>query len=152
MSDRFRGLLVRAASRTCAIPLAAVIETMRSPPIEHLSGAPRFVRGFAVIRGLPTPVIDLTAVLNDDEDGELSRLVTIRVGERQAALGVDAVLGVRELDASIVGAVPQLLGDANAGVMEVIGVLDAQLLTVLQTARLVPDAVWQAMERGADHS
>ena len=86
-------LVSRVATRLCALPVGAVIETMRRLPVEPIAGAPAFIAGLAIVRGEP-------------------------------------------------GA---LAGDVVAAV----GALDARLLIVLETARLVPPAVFELLERPA---
>jgi purine-binding chemotaxis protein CheW len=68
------------------------------------------------------------------------------LGERTAALAVDAVLDVRSVSSQILASTPPLLREAGASVVSVIGALDTRLLIVLEAARLVPDSVWSAME------
>jgi purine-binding chemotaxis protein CheW len=126
----------------CALPLTYVIETMRQLPIEPITGVPCFVLGVSIIRGIATPVVDLGVVLAARQcNGE--RVVTVRLGERQVALSVDAVLGVRELDSSTVSEMPPLLKGASRGSIETLGTLDEQLLMVLCASWELPDEVWQ---------
>lgn len=62
-TSRGQTLLVRFAAHTCALDLAQVVEIMRPLPIERVAGAPDLVRGLAVIRGVPVPVVGLPASL-----------------------------------------------------------------------------------------
>jgi purine-binding chemotaxis protein CheW len=149
MTERTAGtskiLIVGVQSRICAVPLAHVIETMRPLPIEPLAGVPSFVRGVAIIRGSPTPVVDLGAVLGMPEE-HAERFVTVRTGDRQVALSVSTVLGVRELEPTMrMQELPPLVQRAAKDVVEMIGALDEQLLMVLRTSWQLPDEVWQAM-------
>jgi purine-binding chemotaxis protein CheW len=139
-----RNLVVRVQTRVCAVPLTHVVETMRPPPVEALAGMPAFVRGVSIIRGVPTPVVDLGAVLGA-LGGIAQRLVTLRLGDRQVALSVDAVLGVRDLDFSAIQELPPLLRGASTDVIEAIGTLDEQFLMVLRAGWELPDDVWQAL-------
>jgi purine-binding chemotaxis protein CheW len=142
---RLTSLIVAAGSRACAIPVAHVVETMRPLRIDFIAGVPPFLLGLAVIRGLPVPVVDLQAVVGGDRTAAIARFVAIRLGERRVALAVDAVVGLRELDAIREEEMPPLLREARADVIEAIGVLDAQLLLVLRASRLVPEEVWQKL-------
>jgi purine-binding chemotaxis protein CheW len=119
-----------------------VIEAMRPLPIEALPGAPDFVLGLAVIRGRPTAVLDLRALLGDGDAAHEpeARFVTVRAGDRQIALSVGAVAGVRALDPSSFGELPPLLKGARRDAIEAIGTLDAELLLVLRASRLVQEA------------
>ena len=137
-------LVVRVQNCVCALPLTQVIETMRPLPIEPIAGVPSFVRGVSIIRGIVTPVVDLGSVLVARQcSGE--HVVTVRLGERQVALAVDAVLGVRELDSSTVRETPRLLEGASKDVIDGIGTLDEQLLVLLCAGWELPDEVWQML-------
>jgi purine-binding chemotaxis protein CheW len=127
------------------MPLIHVIETMRPLPVEPISGVPAFVQGISIIRGIPTPVVDLGAVLGAPSK-RAERFVTLRVGDRQVALSVNAVLGVRDLDTILtIRELPPLLQRASNEVVETIGTLDKQVLMVLQASWELPDEVWQAL-------
>jgi purine-binding chemotaxis protein CheW len=146
-SERSPVLVVTVGARACAIPLHHVGEIMRPLPIEPVAGTPGFVRGVSVIRGAPTPVIDLRALLeNGETTATYGRFVTMKLGERRVAIGVDGVVGVRNLDSTEIGELPSLLGDAAAELIQAIGTRDAQLLLVLRAARVVPDDVWTTLE------
>lgn len=150
-SERNSALIVTVGRRAYAIGLQHVVETMRPLAIEPISGTPKFVRGVSVIRGAPMPVVDLKALLEDGEhSAAYGRFVTVKVGERRVALAVDGVVGVRNLDPAQIGALPLLLQDIDANLVEAIGTCDAQLLMVLRAARLVPDDVWTTLATEAE--
>jgi purine-binding chemotaxis protein CheW len=140
-----RSLVVRVQSRVCAVPLIHVLETMRPLPVESIAGLPSFVRGVSIIRGVLTPVVDLGAILGTPGEGA-ERFVTLRLGERQVALSVDEVLGVRELDASKIQELPPLLQGVSQDVIETLGTLDEGFLTVLRASWELADEVWQALD------
>jgi purine-binding chemotaxis protein CheW len=150
-NDRF--LLCCIGSRIGALALRDVRETMRPLPVEPLAGAPPFVLGLATIRGFPTPVVDVGQLLGLSElpftpalSASLARFVSLELGERTAALAVDAVLGVRSVPSGVLVNIPPLLQEACASVVSVVGALDARLLLVLEAARLVPASAWSAIE------
>lgn len=145
-SEKSPALIVTIGARICAIPLHHVVETMRPLPIEPVGGTPGFVRGVSVIRGVPTPVVDLRALLENSASGATyGRFVTLRSGERRVAIGVDGVVGLRSLDAAQLGELPPILRDVGTDLVEAIGARDAQLLVVLRAARIVPDEVWTVL-------
>jgi purine-binding chemotaxis protein CheW len=139
-------LIVRARLWLCALPIAAVAETLRALPLRELAGAPRFVRGISVVRGLPVPVIDLAALLGAGDDARGARLVSLRAGGRSVALEVDEVLGVRRLEGAAFESTPPLLSSAMPACMQHLGALDGQMLAVLEATRLVPEDVWTTLQ------
>jgi purine-binding chemotaxis protein CheW len=138
-------LLVRAGAHMCALALSNIAEIVRPLPIEPLASAPQVVRGLSIIRGAPVPVVDLGGLLGSEAQSPIGRFVMIRAGARLVALGVDAVLGIREIASSQLGDMPPLLRDAHAERVQAIGVLDAELFLVLNAAHLVPDEVWKSL-------
>ena len=139
-------LVVTVGARICALPLHHVVETMRPLPIEPVAGTPGFVCGVSVIRGTPTPVVDLKVLLENGENSAgYGRFVTLKLGERRVAIGVDGVVGMRNLNSAQLEELPPLLRDATADLIEAIGSRDGLLLVVLNTARIVPDEVWTSL-------
>ena len=138
-------LICRVQARFCAMPLAHVVETMRPLPVEAVTGAPHFVRGLAVIRGVPVPVVDAAQLLGT-QTNQADRFVTVTVGSRCVALAVDSVLGVRAIPADSLQAMPPLLQEAGADVVAAIGLLDAELLLVLNGGRLLSEDVWAGLD------
>lgn len=149
MTDRADGrrkaLILELKGCICALPLTHVVETMRPLPVEPLAGVPSFIKGVALIRGIPTPVVDLGAVLGTPNELE-KRFVTVRTGDRQVAISVNAVLGVRDIDAIPLNQdLPPLLQRAMENLIEMIGTLDEQILMVLRQGWELPNEVWQAL-------
>ena len=141
--DRF--LLCRIGSCIGALAVKDVRETMRPLPIEPLSGAPSFVLGLAIVRGSPTPVIDAARLLGSSASTP-ARFISLKMEERAAVLAVDAVLDIRVLPKDILVDTPPLLREADQRLVSVIGALDAELLVVLEAARLLPDSVWSSIK------
>jgi purine-binding chemotaxis protein CheW len=139
-----RALVVGVKGRRCAVPLHHVIEIMRPLPIEPVPAVPSFVQGVSIIRGIPTPVVDL-GVLLGMPSCVADRFVTLRLGDRQVALSVDSVIGVRDLDASKIRGLPALLQEASKDVIDTMGTLDEQLLVVLSAGWELSDEVWLAL-------
>ena len=138
--------VVMVGARACAFPLHHVAETMRPLPIKPVAGTPGFVCGVSVIRGTPTPVVDLKALLENSENSpSYGRFVSLKLDDRRVAIGVDSVVGLRHLDSAQLGELPPLLRDVAADLLESFGSRDAQLLLVLRAARIVPDEVWTTL-------
>lgn len=136
-------MLSLIGSRTCAVPVKLISETMRPLPIEPLLGMPPFVLGLSVVRGTPVPVIDAARMLGVADATPPGRFVSMRIGARGAVLAVSAVLGVRDIPGDSLVQLPPLMGEASADVVEAIGTLDSVL--VLRSGRIVPPSVWAAL-------
>ncbi len=138
-------LLCQVEAWLCGLPLEHIVETMRPLPVEPFVGAPEFVSGLSIIRGVPLPVIDTGALLGV-RGCKPTRFVTIKAENRRVVLAFDAVLGVRAIPANSLQDLPPSLRDAGAEMISAIGALDAELLLVLRSARVVPESVWAALE------
>jgi purine-binding chemotaxis protein CheW len=138
-------LLCRIGTRIGALAICDIQETLRPLPVEPVPGAPPFVLGVAILRGSPTPVIDVQCLLNP-APSTIGRFIALRLGARSVALAVEAVLDVRSLPTQMSSQVPRLLGEANATLVSALGSLDAELLVVLEASRLVPDTVWATID------
>lgn len=146
MTSHGQILVVTLGSRrACAIPLSHVVEILRPLPIEPIVGAARFLRGVSLIRGTPTPVVDLASLLGGEATLSCGRFVTLKLGPRRVALGVESVVGVRELDTTTMAELPPLLRDGAGDLLEAIDARDSELLFVLRATRLIPDDLWQAL-------
>jgi purine-binding chemotaxis protein CheW len=139
-------LFVGVSNSVCALPLTHVIETMRPLPIETIAGAPPYVCGASIVRGVATPVVDLGLVLGIPE-AAARRFVTLRLGTQSVAVTVGTVLGVRDLDQCKVEDLAPLLRSATQETIESIGVLDAQMLRVLRSSWTLPDEVWRSLAK-----
>ena len=138
--------VVMVGARACAFPLHHVAETMRPLTIKHVAGTPGFVCGVSVIRGMPTPVVDLKALLENCENSpSYGRFVSLKLEDRRVVIGVDSVVGLINLDSTQMGELPPLLKDLDANLIESFGSRDAQLLLVLRAARIVPEEVWTTL-------
>ena len=71
--------------------------------------------------------------------------MTLKLDGRQVVIGVDSIVGLMNLELAQLGALPPLLRNVSADLMESFGSLDAQLLLVLRAARIVPDEVWATL-------
>ena len=145
-SDRF--LLCAVRSSSFALPLTHVLEPLRPLPVQPIPGSPPFVRGLAIVRGEPVPVVDL-AYLMEGEPGLPDRWVTVKSGAAVAVLEVDRILGIRTLPAETLRALPPLLQSADAEIVSAMGALDAGLLLVLDQGRLLSEQAQVLAEAGS---
>ena len=134
-------LLGKVGGVICAWPVPQVREVMRRLPTEPVPGAPPFVRGLAIVRGAPIPVVDI-ALLLGEAVSDPAYFVTAAWNDGAVALAVDGLLGVRRLPHASLRTLPPLLGGADHEFVSQIGALDDRLLFVLDSARIVPNDAW----------
>lgn len=144
-------LLVKAASRLCALALGTVVETMRPLAFEPLAGAPAFILGVSLVRSVPAPVVDLAAAMDGASSRPPARFVALRDDHRRLLmLAVESVLGVYPLDPASLDAVPPLIGGLAQAAIEAFSRWDGGLLTILRSARLIPDEIWRQVAAQSD--
>jgi len=136
-------LVFRAGSVLCALRLDEVIETMRPLAVRPLSGTPAYVCGVTIMRGVPTPVIDVARLVGG-ESAEVARFLAVRTERGPVALATGPVLGIRPTAADAMAEHWMPLGDAARRLVAGIGTMDAEPLLLLQSMRVVPDEVWAA--------
>src|SRR5690242_17154049 len=133
-------LVFRAGPLLCALNLDDVIETLRPLETRPLAGSPAFVRGISVLRGVPTPVIDVARLLGNEQI-EPQRFVAVRTERGAVALATGPVLGIRDIEASPTGGHPALLGTRSSRLVAGVGTIGDEPLLLFQSLRAVPDEV-----------
>lgn len=144
-----RFLMCRVGSSLAAIPLEHVVETLRPLPISQLGGVPAFVLGVSILRGIPTPVVDLNRLLTSNTGAPTSpprRFVSLRVGQRTLALAVDDVLAIRALAEDSLTDIPPLVREIDGTCLSSMGTLDAELVLILEASRVMSESSWLALE------
>jgi purine-binding chemotaxis protein CheW len=141
-----RMLIVRAGGRLCGLPLSSVVEIMRPLPVQALAGLPAYLRGLAVIRGQPLPVVDVSTLLAGVADDRIGRFLTMRGEGRPFSLAVEAVLGMRAVDRTGLRAIPELREPARE-LVDSVGALGTELLTVLKASRAFSDEMWAGIHQ-----
>ncbi len=125
---------------------------MRPMPYEPFQKAPPFVRGLAIIRDLPTPVVDMRVLLGEMSLEDPGRFVTVRVNERMIALSFDAVLGVHVLDAARTFGLPPLLKNLAGETVSDVAARDGDLLLLFEASRIFPPGMIESLLAEAAHA
>jgi purine-binding chemotaxis protein CheW len=133
----------RAGSLLCALQLDEVIETMRPLATHSLAGTPAFVLGISILRGVPTPVIDVARLLGGGQ-AAVTRFVAVRTERGPVAFATGDVLGIRAAVADPAAQHEGLLRSAPGGLIAGVGRIGEEPLLVLQSMRVVSDDVWEA--------
>lgn len=137
-------LACRVATHTCALPLESTVETMRPLPLEAFPKAPPFVAGMAIIRGVPTPVVDMRALMGEPSSA-FGRFVTVRIKGRPVALAFDGVMGIHRLPESTARELPPLLKNVAGETIAEVSVKDADLLLVFEASRIFPPGLIETL-------
>jgi len=119
---------------------------MRPLALETLPDMPHFLLGVSIIRGAAVPVVSAAKLAGGAAATPPTRYVTLKLGERRVALAVESVIGVRVLPLGSLEEIPPLLRELDGNAVAAITTLDAELLLVLQGARLIPEQVWDAID------
>lgn len=138
-------LVCRVRNRLCALPATQISEIMRPLPIERLPGAPPFLLGVAVIRGAPSPVVDLAQLL-DERRSKPTYFVATGQGDRRVALTIDGVIGVRPMPHAPSDGFPSVVESAAAGFVASVRVLGRETLVVLSSGKIMPETAWDLVE------
>ncbi|GIF14064.1 chemotaxis protein CheW [Actinoplanes teichomyceticus] len=143
-------LVFRAGPLFCAISLDEVVETMRPLPTRPLAGTPPYVAGLTILRGEPSPVIDVARLLTGTTS-DIDRYVAVRGGPGPVACATGPVLGVRTVHATAPDGPSTLFTGASRALVAAVGTVGTEPLLVLRSIRSVPDEVWEAaaLEAGA---
>ena len=141
-------LVFRAGSLLCALQLDDVIETMRPLAVRPLAGTPAYVRGVTIMRGVPTPVIDVARLVGG-ESADFARFLAVRTERGPVAFATGPVLGIRNAFADGPAQHPSLLTGASSRLVAGVAMIDTEPLLLLQSMRVLPEDVW-AVAAGVD--
>lgn len=136
-------LVFGAGPLFCALPLDEVVETMRPLVTRPLAGTPPYVRGLTILRGAPTPVIDVTRLLTGSE-AEIERYVAVRAGRGPIACATGPVLGVQKVRVAPPEGPAALFTGVSKALIAAVGTIGTEPLLLLHSVRAVPDEVWEA--------
>lgn len=91
-----------------------------------------------MIRSATVVVVDLGILLGaGSAELKHARVVTLRVGAWVVGLAVESIVGVREFERTLLAEVPPLLLQAHPEVLTAIGLLDGELMLVLDGSRII---------------
>jgi purine-binding chemotaxis protein CheW len=136
-------LVFRAGTVLCALHLDDVIETMRPLAVRPLAGTPPYVQGVTILRGVPTPVLDVARLVGG-ETAEAERFLAVRTERGPVAFATGPVLGIRNAPADGPARHPALLSGACSRLVAGVAMIDTEPLLLLQSMRVLPDDVWAA--------
>jgi purine-binding chemotaxis protein CheW len=137
-------LVFLAGALYCALPLDQIIETMRPLPVQPLAGTGSTVLGICVMRGTPTPVVDVAGVLGG-HTATVCRFVAVRTDRGPVALATGKVFGIQPVDTTVAtGRQASLLSEAPTGLIAGVGTFRGEPLLVLRDLGVLSDEIWAA--------
>lgn len=135
-----RFVLARVHALWCAVGLEHVAEVTRPRALMHFTDGPDYVMGLTTLRDQLVPVLDLGRLLVG-EHSSVKRLLRLRDPSHRAALAVEEVAGVVDLTQDVLQPLPSLLKGASEQRIVALAQRDAQILAVLEAARLASSIV-----------
>jgi purine-binding chemotaxis protein CheW len=122
-----------------ALDVFAVREVLRMQPVVPLPKAPPFVEGFADMRGVLLPVVDLRVRFEIDEAGQdaATRIMVTDVGGDRLALVVDRVTEVLRVGETSLAVLPEYLQGAVSACVRSVIRLGPRLIPVLDVETLL---------------
>jgi purine-binding chemotaxis protein CheW len=136
-------LVFRAGTLLCALPLDEVVEIMRPLAVQPLAGTPPYVRGVTIMRGVPTPVIDVARLVGG-EHADPERFLAVRTDHGPVAFATGPIVGIRGAAPGGPAAHPALLPGASSRLVAGVAMIDTEPLLLLHSMRAVPADVWAA--------
>jgi purine-binding chemotaxis protein CheW len=139
-------MLVRLGGSSYALPVAAVREIVRLPPVTRVPGLPAFVAGLANVRGRVVAVLDLRPLLRLDAakgerlvllDGAATAAGAGGGGRAMVGLIVDAALDLVPLPDGALAPLPPGMAVEASAVVEGFTVIDGSPVAVLSPQGLL---------------
>jgi purine-binding chemotaxis protein CheW len=138
MSDALH-VTFRVGNADYAIAATEVLHLESFEQATHVPGAPAYVAGLVHVRGRLVPVVDLRVRfgLPATERTIDHRIIVVSVGDRVAALLVDAAREVVQLDDSKVEKPPELIEMQSAGFVRGIATRAKRMFLLVDVPRVI---------------
>jgi purine-binding chemotaxis protein CheW len=138
MSDALH-ITFRVGNADYAIPATEVLHLETFEQATHVPGAPSYVAGLVQVRGRVVPVVDLRSRfgLPTTERTMDHRIVVVNVGERVAALLVDAAREVVQLDSTTFEKPPELIEHQSAGFVRGVVTRARRMFLLIDVPRVI---------------
>lgn len=114
--------------------------------ITRVPRTPAFVKGVINLRGIVTPIIDLRSrfSLEEVEYTEQTRIVVVRVEDKDVGLIVDSANDVIDVPTELIEDPPEVVGGIRAEYLQGVAKLDNRLLVVLNLEKVLdPEEIVQ---------
>jgi purine-binding chemotaxis protein CheW len=139
-------LVLKDGNIFLCIPARHTIEIMRPLPIRQLLNPPHCILGISIIRGKPTPVLDIFKLLNTESGNKPTRFVLIKSGEKELALAVAQVLYTTSIPLTVLNELPSVFREGNDTMIKSLAVADEQLGAMLDASKLMTKELLERME------
>lgn len=127
-----------------AIPVSQVTAIEKVLHITRVPNAVRYVKGVINLRGVVTPIIDLRARFDIEEEpyNEGTRIIIVSLDDLEVGLVVDAANDVLDIPNENIEPQPEVVGTEEAEFITGVAKLDKRLLILLDLEKiLVPGKV-----------
>ncbi len=129
----------RVGNADYAIPATEVLHLESFDRATHIPGAPEYVAGLVQVRGRVVPVVDLRIRfgLEPSERTLDHRIVVVHIGDRVAALLVDAAREVIQLDPEAFEKPPELIEQQSGGFVRAVAMREKRMFLLVDVPRVI---------------
>ncbi|WP_042348893.1 chemotaxis protein CheW [Bacillus massiliigorillae] len=126
-----------------AIPVSQVRAIEKVLHITRVPNAVHYVKGVINLRGVVTPIIDLRARFNlDEEYSDGTRIIIVSLDDLEVGLVVDAANDVIDIPSENIEPQPGVVGTDEADFITGVAKLEKRLLILIDLEKiLIPDKV-----------
>lgn len=140
MTDEIKAIVFRLGEEIYGVDVKQVQTIERMVPLTRVPRTPAFVKGVMNLRGQVMPVIDLRERfgLPKKEYTEEARIITVKVGEIEVGLIVDAANDIIDLSEDLIESPPEVVGGIKAKYLRGVAKLeDGRLLVMLNLEQVL---------------
>ncbi|MYL48674.1 chemotaxis protein CheW [Halobacillus litoralis] len=121
------------------VPVDLVGSIERMMPVTRVPGTQPFVKGVLNLRGVVTPVIDLRERfgIEDVNDTDATRIITVKIHEMNVGLIVDAANDVLDLEEENIEPPPEVVGTVEVDYIQGVSKMDQRLFILLNLDKVL---------------
>ncbi len=137
--DVMKAIVFRLKNEEYGVEIEQVKSIERLENITRVPKTPPFVKGVINLRGVVTPIIDLSTRFNlpETEYTDETRVIIVNVGEIEVGLIVDAANDVIDIPMNNIEPPPEVVGGVKAEYLRGVAKIDKRLLILLNLNKVL---------------
>lgn len=147
--DVMKAIVFRLKNEEYGVEIEQVKSIERLENITRVPKTPPFVKGVINLRGVVTPIIDLSTRFNlqETEYTDETRVIIVNVGEIEVGLIVDAANDVIDIPMNNIEPPPEVVGGIKAEYLRGVAKIDKRLLILLNLNKVLSMDELQQLEQ-----